>query len=101
MIVVAAERRILENYRQNFEKQMNLLTPIVRKEVGCLRYDTLSSVQEPGLFIILEEWESKKHLDDHLASPHMKEHKAITAPWSEEPLFLSLYVIDTVERIKM
>ncbi len=83
MIVVAAERRIIENKRQDFLKQMSKLTPIVRKETGCLRYETLSNVEEPGLYIIPEEWESKKHLDDHLASPHMTEHKAITAPWSQ------------------
>ena len=101
MIVVAAERRIREDYRQDFLTQMNKLTPIVIKEPGCLRYEILVSVAEPGLFIILEEWETKTHLDDHLASPHMTEHKAITAPWSTDPLFISLYEVKSVERITM
>jgi len=80
---------------------MSKLTPIVRKKDGCLKYETLSNVEEPELYIIPEECESKKHLDDNLALPHMIKHKAITAPWSAEPLFLSLYDVNTVERIKI
>ncbi len=101
MIVVAAERKINEKNRQDFLHQMSRLTPIVRKEVGCHRYETLESVEEPGLYIILEEWESRQHLDFHIASPHMKEHKAITAPWSTEPLFISIYEVNLVERTRI
>jgi quinol monooxygenase YgiN len=101
MIVVAAECRMNVNHRKDFEIQMNRLSPLVRNEPGCLRYDTLQSVSDPGLFIIFEEWESQKHLDDHLARAHMKEHMAITSPWQSEPVSLSLYEVSFVDRIKI
>lgn len=101
MIVVKAECRILQDQWQNFEECMNILSPIVREEAGCLRYDILTSVEEPGLFIILEEWETRKHLDEHLATPHMREHMKITSPWSSDPIALTLYEVSDVERQKI
>lgn len=101
MIVVAAECRIQEDHMKDFENQMKQLSPLVRDEPGCDRYDTLISVMEPGLFIILEEWESKNHLDDHLERIHMKDHMALTTTWLSEPISLSLYEVSGVDRIKL
>lgn len=101
MIVVVAECRILQEFWQEFEEQINLLSPVVREEVGCIRYDTLTSIEEPGLFIIFEEWESRKYLDDHLDTIHMKDHFSKSAPWLAEPVFLSSYEVSAVERIKL
>lgn len=101
MIVVAAECHILQDHWQDFEEQMNNLVPAVKEETGCLRYDVLTSIDEPGLFIILEEWESRKHLDDHLATSHMMEHKQKSRAWEEAPISLSLYEVSNVERLKL
>lgn len=98
MLVVAAECRILPDHWQDFEEQMERLTPQVRAEPGCHRYDTLTSTEEPGLFVILEEWESNDHLHSHLATPHMREHQEISSTWSSEPVKLSIYQVSTVEK---
>ena len=93
MIVVAAECRILQEHWQDFEEQMIRLIPLVREEPGCLRYEGLTSVDEPGLFVFFEVWETRRALDEHLATPHMKEHMAITTPWASEPVNLSVYEV--------
>lgn len=49
------------------------LAPVVRAEVGCLRYDLHPVEGEPDRFVLLEEWESAAHLAAHAASPHMRE----------------------------
>jgi quinol monooxygenase YgiN len=47
------------------------LIPITRQEPGCINYDLHVSTEKPGEFVFHENWESKQHLDDHLARPHL------------------------------
>lgn len=47
------------------------LIDTTRKEAGCLNYDLHVSAEAPGVFLFHENWESKKHLDEHLARPHL------------------------------
>lgn len=48
------------------------LIPITRQEPGCINYDLHVSTEKHGEFIFHENWESKRHLEDHLARPHLK-----------------------------
>ncbi len=101
MLVVAAECRILPDHWQEFEEEMARITDLVRAEPGCTRYDTTTSVEEPGLFLILEEWESRAHLEAHLETDHMKEHKTLSSGWIAEPTRLSLYETLSVQRLEL
>jgi quinol monooxygenase YgiN len=40
-----------------------------RAEAGCRFYELFSSSQ-PGVFYFNDLWESQKHLDAHMATPH-------------------------------
>lgn len=42
------------------------------KEKGCIRYELLQDVKDPNVLIFLEEWESEKALEEHMASEHFK-----------------------------
>ncbi len=44
-----------------------------RNEAGCIQYDLLQSQSNPREFAIVEEWESKELLDQHLQSTHVGE----------------------------
>lgn len=101
MLVVIAECRVLPDHWQEYEEEMEQITDLVRSEPGCLRYDTTTSIEEPGLFYILEEWESKAHQDTHLQTPHMVNHKKVAADWAAEPVRLSLYEVLTTQRIEI
>lgn len=44
----------------------------IRAEGGCIRYDYYLSVQDPNELLLIEQWESKKHQQAHIAQPHME-----------------------------
>jgi quinol monooxygenase YgiN len=46
-----------------------------------------------GLFVFCEEWESRKHLDVHIATTHMQEHFAKCAGWMAAPTELTVYEV--------
>ena len=66
------------------------LIPITRQEPGCINYDLHVSIENPGQFIFHENWESKQHLDDHLARPHLKALAARADELFAEPPHLTL-----------
>jgi len=41
-----------------------------RSEQGCLRYDPHCCQDDVCRYFFYEEWESQKHLDDHMTTPH-------------------------------
>lgn len=41
-----------------------------RAENGCINYDLHQSVDDAGLFLFYENWESREDLERHLATAH-------------------------------
>ena len=41
-------------------------------EPGCRAYSYAEDVAEPGLFRVMEQWDSREALAAHFATPHMK-----------------------------
>jgi quinol monooxygenase YgiN len=66
------------------------LIPITRQEPGCINYDLHVSTEKPGEFVFHENWESKQHLDDHLARPHLVALGARAEELFSEPPHLTL-----------
>ena len=100
MILVDAQCSILPQRHSDFVREVQKIIPTVRREVGCSRYELLSEGL-PGHFHFIEEWESKKHLDDHIAQPHMREYFAMTNPWHSSPTRLKIYEINSLQSITM
>ena len=80
MIHVVARASIQPEMLDDYLKIVRALLPTVRAEVGCVRYEPALDYAEDGsrapYVTMLESWESKAHLDAHLASAHMKEFLA-------------------------
>jgi len=51
---------------------ISLVEP-TRKEPGCLSYNLLQNNEDPTDFTLVEEWESNKALESHLAAKHFKD----------------------------
>jgi quinol monooxygenase YgiN len=51
---------------------MALVGP-TRSEAGCINYDLHLSTENPSIFMLYENWRSKKDLDDHLNMPYLKD----------------------------
>lgn len=47
-----------------------LLAP-TRREAGCLGYALHRSSDDPDLFVLYENWRSRRDLDEHLATPYL------------------------------
>ena len=52
------------------------LTAHSRKEEGCASYEVLQNKTDPGVFILVEEWDSTSALDAHNTTPHF--HAAVS-----------------------
>jgi len=79
--------------RVGFIEEVHRIIPLVRKEKGCIRYELASDVYNPDIFLFIEEWESQRHLDEHLECPHMIAYFAKTNPWQAAPPELTVYEI--------
>ncbi len=58
------------------EELRSVLSSLVeptRKEPGCLSYNLLQNNEDPTDFTLVEEWESNKALESHIASKHFKD----------------------------
>ncbi len=68
MIIVRIRMHVLaEKYKEVLQTLLSLMGPMER-EVGCLGYAFLSDIKEKTTFYVLEEWENRQKLDNHLKS---------------------------------
>ncbi len=67
-----------------------LIAP-TRQEPGCQNYDLHQAVGDPAAFLFHENWTSKRHLDDHLARPHLKALLARADELFAEPPQIALW----------
>jgi quinol monooxygenase YgiN len=101
MILVDASCTIVPARHGDFISEVQKIILVVRKESGCIRYELVADVHVPGVFHFIEEWESQKHLDEHIARPHMQAYFAKTAPWHSAPTKLKIYEIQSSRSITM
>ena len=101
MLLVTARCRIHQDNFDDFADQVEKIIPLVRAESGCSRYELHADVFEHGLFIFHEEWESQKHLDDHIASSHMQNYFTKTTEWMTAPIELTLYEVSGVQSVEL
>lgn len=80
MIHVIATITVKPGKRAEFLKAFHGLMPSVHAEAGCIAYapsvDVASGHPAQGavraeVIVVVEQWESVKHLAGHTASPHM------------------------------
>jgi len=100
MILVDAECFIAPEHRGEFIREVRKIVPVVRKENGCTRYELVVGISGDS-YHFLEEWTSRKHLDEHIAQPHMQEYFEKTTPWQASPTLLKIYAIASVESVTM
>ena len=62
-----------------------------RSEPGCINYDLHQSAEDPALFMLYENWRSKKDLDEHLTMPHLKNLLGIEDDLLKEPIGIALW----------
>jgi quinol monooxygenase YgiN len=58
--------------RRMREDLLALLTP-TRSEAGCITFDLLIDINDPTVFMLYENWESKAALEAHFEQPYVKQ----------------------------
>ena len=71
MLVIAGHVRLDPQQREAAVAAAREMMAETRKEPGCLSYTFSADLEEPGRFLLFEEWESDEALRAHFASPHM------------------------------
>ncbi len=68
MIIVRISMQVLaEKHKEVLQTLLSLMGPMEREE-GCLGFAFLNDIKEKTIFYVLEEWENRQKLDNHLKS---------------------------------
>jgi quinol monooxygenase YgiN len=62
-----------EGQRDRLQEALASLVEPTRAEPGCVSYHLFESQLDENAFITVEVWRSQDDLDQHMASPHIKE----------------------------
>ncbi|MDR7127935.1 quinol monooxygenase YgiN [Algoriphagus sp. 4150] len=88
MITITAFLRVKKN-SADLEKLNSLFIRLIeetRKEPGCQKYDLHEVTDQPGLFIMMEEWSSEVALENHNTSKHFKNFVASAESYFTAPI---------------
>ncbi len=84
MLHVIATIEVHPGKRPAFLAEFAKLVPLVQAEAGCHEYGAAIDTPTPipvqlpvrcETVVVVEKWESLKHLQDHLAAPHMATYR--------------------------
>src|SRR3974390_2987264 len=62
--------RAKEGQHLLLEAELRALIGPTRREDGCWQYDLHHAIDQPGLFLLHELWESRAHHTEHTKTPH-------------------------------
>ncbi|WPR77313.1 putative quinol monooxygenase [Algoriphagus sp. NG3] len=88
MITITAFIRVNKN-RGDLEKINILFTRLIdetRKEPGCQKYELHEVKDQPGLYIMMEEWASEVALESHNTSGHFTNFVTSAEPYFTAPI---------------
>ena len=71
MIVIAGSVAIKPERRAEAVQIAREMAEATRRETGCLAYDFYSSLHDPNVFFIFEEWATEDALVRHFQAEHM------------------------------
>jgi quinol monooxygenase YgiN len=71
-LVVVATITAKTGHEAAVEAALRQVVPHSREEAGCLRYELHSDNEQPGRFVMLEEWAGTDALVRHEAMPHFQ-----------------------------
>lgn len=72
MILLILRMKVLAEKRKELSQTINSLLISIRKEKGCRRCDFCGGMEDENEFHILEEWDTRESLNDHLKSERFR-----------------------------
>jgi quinol monooxygenase YgiN len=90
-VTVIARIKAKPGLQETVKKSVMALVGPTRAEAGCINYDLHQASDDPSVFMLYENWVSKRKLDEHLAMPYLEAFKAKAGELLAEPLQISLW----------
>lgn len=91
MIKVVAKNFIKKDKIEEVLEHIKELVAITVKEEGCIKYEIYQDENDKSILTMIEEWESKEALNNHMASEHFKRIVPIIGRFSEKAGEINLY----------
>jgi len=92
MIKIVAKNYVKVDKINDF---ISLVTKLVeetnQKDIGCIHYELFQDIKDPTILTIIEEWESKEALGQHMVAKHFLEIVPMLAAFTEKPSENNLY----------
>ena len=90
-ITVVARFKARAGMEEDLKSELLKLLGPGRSDDGCINYDLHQAVDEPGLFLFYENWQSRKHLEKHSATPRLQAFRSTVKDWLAEPPVVTLF----------
>ncbi len=68
MIVIRTIMNVLPEKHKEIMQTLLSMIVLTEKEKGCLSYDVFYNAEDNHVFNVIEEWETRQDLDDHIKS---------------------------------
>ena len=72
MILVIIRMKVLAGKRKELSQTISLLLGPLKAEKGCRRCDFYGSMEDESELCILEEWDTRENLNNHLKSERFR-----------------------------
>jgi quinol monooxygenase YgiN len=99
MIAVLGSFRLPLERVEQARPLMRAVIEATLSEPGCRVYSYAEDVAEPGLFRVMELWDTREELSAHVGTPHMKvwiEQRAALGFFDRD---ISLYELGEAEKV--
>lgn len=73
VLTIIARIKAKPGMERRMQQDLLALLAPTRSEDGCITFDLLIDINEPAVFILYENWESKAALDAHFEQPYVKQ----------------------------
>lgn len=91
MIKVVAKNFVREDKLPETLKLYEELVEASRQEAGCISYDLFQDEQDATILTMLETWESKEDLENHMKTEHFTRIVPQLRGWRTQPSEMNLY----------
>ncbi len=96
MIVIRITMDVMPGKQLEMTQTLLSMTESTQKEAGCISYGVFCDTRDKNRFCLLEEWKTRKELDQHIASHHFSillGTKALLC----EPLDIQIFTVSRSE----
>ena len=94
-VTVIARCQAKKGMEERVRGEILALVEPTRAEPGCINYDLHVAADDPGQFLLYENWTRKGELDKHLAMPYLERFKGLAEELLAAPIEITLWEMIT------